>query len=286
VDTSRAECTNLSPGVAGACTGPWVGPWAARTGAAGVLGERWNGKGVVSLYRVKWSNAFARRTFCASSRLMGAEGGVRSLMCVGEGGVGGSPCCDADADEEMLFLSTSASLPQKDASYTVEEADEPGEGGQLNCRLNEGLNGKVRIHKPKPRREKHAHLDSVEWRGRSSVEDVGCVAEAASTLRDRTLRLRRSRKSVRNGLREGLPLSASGGCTDGDTSWVSTSCEEGTPRPFECAGTVRLNSLFGSPDGGGGAGAGGVWGAWIGDTTTCRGLGSGDRPSRVFAQSA
>ena len=64
---------------------------------------------------------------------MGAEGGVRRLMFIGEGGVCGSPLCDAD--EETLFLSLSASLLQVDDSYAAEEADESGEGGQTraNC---------------------------------------------------------------------------------------------------------------------------------------------------------
>ena len=96
---------------------------------------RWKGKGVTSLYRVNWSNAFARRTFCASSRPIGAEGGVQRLTWLGEGGVSGSALFDWDADEETLFLSLSASLLQKDDSYATEEADEPGDGGQAkaNC---------------------------------------------------------------------------------------------------------------------------------------------------------
>jgi len=65
---------------------------------------------------------------------MGAEGGgVRRLMCVGDGGVGGAPFSDCDADEETLFLSLSTSLPQKDGSYAADEADEPGDGGQTKA---------------------------------------------------------------------------------------------------------------------------------------------------------
>lgn len=63
VGISRAECR--------ARTGVGTGAARAMLGAL-----RWKGKGVASLYRVNWSNAFARRTFCASSRPIGAEGGV------------------------------------------------------------------------------------------------------------------------------------------------------------------------------------------------------------------
>lgn len=63
---------------------------------------------------------------------MGAEGGVRRLAFIGEGGVSGSRFCDCEVDEETLFLSLSASLLQMDPP---EEADEPGDGGQTkaNC---------------------------------------------------------------------------------------------------------------------------------------------------------
>lgn len=87
-----------------------------------VLRGDWNG--VVSLYRVNLSQAFARRTLCASSRLREAEGGVWREVGNGEGGVGGLPFCHGP-----FFLSVSVSLLQQDGSYTIEEAEEPGDGG-------------------------------------------------------------------------------------------------------------------------------------------------------------
>lgn len=104
-------------------TGTWTGMGAAYMALLGA--PRWNG--VVSLYRVNLSHAFARRTFCASSRLMDAEGGVWGEVGNGEEGVGGVPFCNADSG--TLFLSMSVSLLQQDDSYTAEEAEEPGDGG-------------------------------------------------------------------------------------------------------------------------------------------------------------
>ena len=113
VGISRAECS-VRAGTGAACI--------ALLGA-----PRWNWNGVVSVYRVNLSHAFARRTFCASSRLMDAEGGVWRKLENGEGGVGGRPFCNADGGTP--FLSMSVSLLQHDDSYTAEEAEEPGDGG-------------------------------------------------------------------------------------------------------------------------------------------------------------
>lgn len=148
----------------------------------------------------------------------------------------------------------------------------------------------VRISGPKQRclRTLHAHLNSVEWRGGSSIDDAGCAADAPSTLRDRTLTVSRSRKSVRNGLREGLSLlAASEGDPGADTSGVSSSSRarvEGVSYAFDFEYAVTLGDCAESAE----RGAAGVWAglAWIGDAATNRGLDSGDRRSRVFDQSA
>lgn len=128
----------------------------------------------------------------------------------------------------------------------------------------------------------HTDPDSVEWRERSSVEDVSCAAEAASTLRDRTLTVSRSRKSVRNALRQALSLE---GMVGDGTSWVSSSSSfssrgDGMLQQFEFAWTVMP---FG--DSANGGAAAGVWAAWIGVATTNRGLDRGGRPDRVLVQS-